>query len=419
MTFRERLRYESGIALIAAVLVTLTVAAIAVGAALMSSGARSISRYNERLSTLEAAAEAGIEEVRSAINGNKNLYPDTLYSTIENGVAVTDAGGATIPNVKRYSYVGPTGITSGQYGVFGSIVSVIEDEYGNQLIRRGEVVQESFAKYAYFTTIEGNIVFASGDQIWGPVHSNDRIRIYYTGATFHSTVETARYIQDAHYGTFKQGYTENGATIPMPQTADLTKLRAQATPGNTAFVGNSNGGYGEGTTRIEFMALDLNNDGDSTDANEGFFRIYQSLSDANWVTGDAGTFIGSSSETCGDYHGSTFVSAADHPFGGHDYRSALKSSSRRCYLGGADSLWGQFRANDGRGQWLPWPGAEPHAPRRGNKPRSAGPKPAPAGSRSAFRRPASAVSSRSPRRQPAPGARPPGSPPQNWRSRRG
>ena len=115
--------------------------------------------------------------MRSAINGTTALYPDSLYNTIENGVAVTDASGATIPHVTRYSYVGPTGITSGQYGVFGSIVTVIEDEYGNQLVRRGEVVQESFAKYAYFTTVEGNIVFASGDQIWGPVHSNDRIRI--------------------------------------------------------------------------------------------------------------------------------------------------------------------------------------------------------------------------------------------------
>ena len=102
------------------------------------------------------------------------------------------------------------------------------------------------------------------------MHSNDRIRIYYTGATFHSTVETAQYIEDPQYGTFHQGYVENGPNIPMPTTADLTKLQTQGQAGNTAFVGNTSGGHGEGTTRIEFMALDLNNDGDSTDANEGF-----------------------------------------------------------------------------------------------------------------------------------------------------
>lgn len=362
MTFRDRMTDERGIALIAAILVTLTVAAISVGAALMSSGARSISRYNERLSTLEAAAEAGIEEVRSAINGNNDLYPDTLYNTIENGVPVTDASGATIPNVRRYTYVGPTGITSGQYGVFGSIVSVVEDEYGNKLVRRGEVVQESFAKYAYFTTIEGNIWFGGGDQIWGPVHTNDRMQIHYTGATFHSTVETASYIRYPDNGTFMQGYEEYGANIPMPETADLLKLEVQAQAGNTSFTGNTSGGHGEGTTRLEFMAIDLNGDSDSTDANEGFFRVYQHLSDPAWVTGDVPSDYGSrgleNSETCGDYHGTTFVAAADHPAGGHNWYQGVTSASRRCLLGGSDSLWSAgFTPNDSKGgRWLPWPG---------------------------------------------------------------
>jgi hypothetical protein len=34
----------------------------------------------------------------------------------------------------------------------------------------------------------------------------------------------------------------------------------------------------------------------------------------------------------------------------------VSNSRRRCYLGGADSLWGGFQATDAHGEWLPWPG---------------------------------------------------------------
>ncbi len=364
MKLKKVMQDERGIAIVVALLVTLVVAAISVGAAMLSTNATAINRYSERLSALEVVAEAGLEEVRSQINGNKTLYPDSGYNTIENGVSVTDAGGTTIPDVKRYTYVGPTGITSGQYGVFGSIVSMAEDSYGNRVVRRAEVSQESFAKFAYFTTVEGNIWFASGDQIWGPVHSNDRIRIYSTGATFHSTVETAKDVYQSQYGTFMQGYTEWGKTIPMPATADLMKLKTQGLAGNTSYVGNTNGGHGEATTRIEFMALDLNGDGDSTDANEGFIRVYQHLTDPEWVTGDVPADFSArglqNADACGDWHpGQGFVSAKDHPAGGHDWQTAVTSASRRCYLGGSDLIWGAFDPGpDPRGGvWLRWAGA--------------------------------------------------------------
>ena len=48
-----------------------------------------------------------------------------------------------------------TALPSGS-GVFGNIVSVVEDAQGNRSIFRREMVQESFAKYAYFTDKETN-----------------------------------------------------------------------------------------------------------------------------------------------------------------------------------------------------------------------------------------------------------------------
>jgi len=356
---RTLLRDERGIALITVLLITFVVAALAVGAAMITMNAGLITRFGTRQSLLGSVADAGIAKARATVNANKALYPDSGYTVLENGVAVTDANGDTIPFVHRWTYVGPTGITTGQYGVFGSIVSVAKDAFGDEVIRRGEVVQESFAKYAYFTDIEpSNISFGGGDQIWGPVHTNDYLKIYSSGATFHGPAETAKKVQGGQYATFDQGYTENAPYIAMPQTADLTKLQVQAAKGNTAFTGTTVGTTGQATIRIEFVALDLNGDGDSTDANEGFIRVYQS-NDPAWVVADVPSGGMRNSQNCGHYEpNGSFVTAAAHPNNGPDsWKAALSSSTKRCYLGGSDSLSGGFVAADGQGQWLKWPGA--------------------------------------------------------------
>jgi hypothetical protein len=361
MTIRHRLRDERGIALVVVLLVALAVAAISLGAGMLTSNTSAINLYSDRLSVLEAAAEAGLEEARSRLNGDRSLYPQTDYVTLEDGAWVTDASGSPIPNVRRSLYAGPTGITSGQYGVFGSLVAVVEDNFGNKIVRRLEVFQESFAKYAYFTDNEGgNIYFGGGDQIFGPLHTNDQMKIHSTGATFHSTVETAEDVYQEQYGTFKQGYIEYGRYIPMPETAELTRLQTQAAAGFTTIVGNSNGGHGEATTRIEFVAIDLNLDGDVTDDNEGFMKVYQALNNPNWVTADLTVSSMQNMVNCGDFwnHGGRFRRANEHSIDGHTWSQGLAHGSRRCYLGGHDSIWGGvFTANDTQGgAWLPWPG---------------------------------------------------------------
>ena len=139
-------------------------------------------------------------------------------------------------------HAGPTGVTSGEYGVFASVVSVVTDAGGGRVVRRRELAQESFARYAYFTDVEpSNISFGGGDQIFGPVHTNDRLKIYSSGATFHGPTTTSRTVSGAGYGTFVQGYTENVARIEMPPTAELDKLRTQAQAGGTAFIGSTSG----------------------------------------------------------------------------------------------------------------------------------------------------------------------------------
>jgi hypothetical protein len=369
MHTRRILGDERGIAMMVVLLVALAVGAIALGSGLMSMNTRAINSYSDRLGTLQTAADAGIELARARINGKKTLYPDSSYITLESGASVKDAYGNAIPGVRRWTYVGPTGISSGQYGVFGSIVSVVKDNVGDEVVRRGEVYQESFAKFAYFTDIEGNIYFANGDQLWGPVHTNDQIQIYRNSprpqALFHNTVETAQTIANKTYAQYDQGYTEHAAYIPMPSTTDLGKLQAQAAAGLTSITGSTAGAAGEATTRVEFVAVDLNGDGKIDGDNEGFMRVYQATSSVNawWVVGDLdGTNYVSGSPNCADStgHDNLFVPATSHPTTPltHTAIQAMQAPSARCFLGGSEYLTSdnQFHATDVYGQWLPWPG---------------------------------------------------------------
>lgn len=378
---------RDGIALVLVVLLVMVTATVATSAAMLGSSSWLLSQYKERQSSLAAIADAGLEEGRARINGNKALYPDSLYNTIENAAAVTDASGKVIPGVRRWTYAGPIGVTTGQYGVFGSVVTVAETSNGDRVVRRLEVVQESFSKFAYFTDVEpSSIAFGGGDQLFGPVHSNDNIRIYSSGATFHGPVTTGGTISGRNYGTFNAGYTERVKRISMPQTADLDKLRNYAQNGGTSFVSTTSGTMGEVSMRIEFVNVDLNNDGDATDDDEGFLRVYRhagvgtpTTAQRDWVSAHATP--ATTSNNCGDVHASDgiFYPASAHP---NSYSGAINQNDvtrhtrqysitthpgRICYLGGDPRINGttpQGRfvpgtalLGDGNGgYWLPWAG---------------------------------------------------------------
>lgn len=388
-------RARPGIALAIVLMVFMAVVAIAAGASFLGLNTTLISKFHSRLSLLESVADAGLEQARSALNGNKALYPDSGYYVYENNVAVTDASGGTIPGVTRTTYFGPTGITTGQYGVFGSVVTVAQDAFGNRVVRRMEVRQESFAKYSYFTDFEGVIVFGANDVLYGPVHSNDDIIIQNVapGATFWGRLKTAGTITNRNRGNYMAGFEENAAAIPFPETAELTRLQAQATAGGTAFTSSTAGGPGQATMRIEFVALDLNGDGDSTDVDEGFFKVYRVFNTTNaWfvvadTTGNWGTNGLRDSRNCGHTLATGTGSHANfRTFGRHtgtsnssDQRpwAPNNGQNRLCFLGGHDMLndnvntvlnpFNTFRLTGGTstagrddwglGEWVAWTGA--------------------------------------------------------------
>ncbi len=279
---------ERGIALLTTLFVGMAVSAIALAGAFWILNSQLIQKNGERAALLNDAAVAAAEEGRSKLNANPAVYPVVGKVQLDTNGVVKDGAGVVIPGLRKNTYAGPDGITSGQFGVFGTIISVVTDSFGNQVVRRLQVNQESFAKYAYFTTIEGNIVFANNDQIRGPVHSNDQIKIDPSGATFFDQVTTAQSsIQGQANGNFVNFPPKlNVPPIPLPGTQAFTALQTRANNGGMSFVGNTLGNAeGESSVRIEFVAVDVNNDGDSTDANEGFMRIYQDNARPWYVTG--------------------------------------------------------------------------------------------------------------------------------------
>jgi hypothetical protein len=369
---------ERGMALVLVMLITVAVAALAAGAIFLTSSANLISKGQEREDDMRNAADAGIEIGRSALNGTPTLFPDSGYATLFANQAVNDASGNPIPNVTRSIYVGSTGSSTGQYGIFGSVVSVITDRSGAVVVRRGELAQESFAKYAYYSNSEGsNICFGGGDQIYGPLHTNDNMLICSSGARFHSTVEVAGTITGVGYGTFDVGYTQNGAIVPLPTVAQLSKLATYATTGGMNFTTLAGGTSTQARMRIEFLALDLDGDGKVTGPTEGFFRVYvdSGVAQADYVTGTAPA-TANTSRNCGDAHViggvTTFYSAAYHlnaantlPAGNITHSStrstaatqSLQQASSHCYLGGDEHLSvvagkNTFVPADSLGYWM-------------------------------------------------------------------
>ena len=336
---------EAGFALALTIIVVAAIGALITTAIAVGSNNILANRYYERTSLLHSVAISGLELARARTNGDPSLYPDSGYVTIEDGVAVRDGAGEFLPGVERWLYAGPTGVTTGQYGIYGSIVAVVRDHGGAEVIRRLQISQKSFARFVYFTDSEGSNIYFNGDEFWGPVHSNDDLQLTGSPSTWHNELTTAGTISTPELGTYDMGYQENVARVEMPEVADLNHVRDQADAGGTAFSGSTAGDMNEATTRIEFVAIDLNNDGDTTDDDEGFFKVYQihepSTASLGWISGSVDSDL-RNNENCGRWYSGTFVSAPNHPYDGVSVDNSVNNSASAAQR--VDSLAGSCSA---------------------------------------------------------------------------
>lgn len=389
-------------------LLTLAMAALAASAVYLAGNATLISASVDRENEFKYAAEAALAMGKSRLNNDPLALPDSGFVTLMSNGTITGADGQPLPGVGVNLYIGPTGSTSGQFGRFASVVAEAHDANGARFVRRLELAQESFAKYAYWSNSESNngqtIYFGGGDNLWGPVWSNDIIHIAPSGATFHGTVGTAQTISGAQYGTFLKSYQTNQLPITLPSNAALAKLPAYAAAGNTSFSAPNTGAASAVTVRIEFVAIDLGTSGpDSTGVDEGFFKVYAANPGGSaWLRGDWNGVKGSA-KNCGAYYRDTPggpkkfypVSVHGQPWfvaalqaGGMTAQQAsdtsnaslptiVAKSTARCYLGGDPHLAAvernsaaftnaqkqiggedtTFTASGAEGAWVKWPGA--------------------------------------------------------------
>lgn len=312
---RSRFRAAQGLtrrgsALLVVLLLTIALSALALSAIALASNATVLARSYERETDLRLAADAALAMGKSRLNKDSTFFPDSGYVTVMASETMLGADGLPVPGANISLYVGPSGSTTGQFGTFASIITEARDARGSAVIRRLELSQESFAKWAYWTNREetasgGTISFGGGDNLTGPVWSNDDINILSSGATFFSEVGTAGRISGKNFGTFRHNprYQEMQQRIPLPPNSKLAKLAGYAASGNLAFTPLTAGGTNETNVRmrLEFVAIDLNADGDSTDSDEGFVRVYDLTAAGTpaWLRGDYRP------ENCGDWHYTT------------------------------------------------------------------------------------------------------------------
>lgn len=388
-----------GAALMMVLLIAFLVAAVGIGAVMATGSSTLMSKYYADGAMMEAATDAGLERGRDQLNGQARTWLNgTSFRTLEASVAVRDAYGNVIPGFTRSTYAGLTGNRTGQYGVFASIVSVVSTPRGAQVVRRAELSQESFAKFARFDNrTTSSVRFASGIQVFGPLHTNQTLYVDNSGGspTFHGPVTTAASISTVGAGIFRQGYQQGIPVIPMPSPADLATLRTYAVTGSSVVTGDTRTATNvyDPDTRIEFVPVDLNNDGLFNGADEGFVRVFKASTGGvvqakrNYVTARrwstmpngtpsqmptppggttgatdpnlispncGGTFSGDWWTADSIYYQATSTATDKR----NAARTALTGATRRCFLGGDYRLYpdSAFRASDSYGAWQPWTG---------------------------------------------------------------
>jgi len=313
-----------GTALILVLLMTVTLAAIAMSAILLTGSGGMIGRYYDRERDFRYAAEASLQMGKARLLRDTTIHlPDTGFVTLVSGGTITGADGLAIPNVKVNLYAGYTNITTGQFGQYASVVAEAYDAGGTRYVRRLEMQAENFARYAMFTnTFSGGLCYGTGEFIRGRAHSNQG---WYScnSPIYYDTVSAVLSVTGGS-PTYNKG-TINGATyIPIPPVGKLASLHTHAVEGNLDVIPIGTD-LSSARTRLEFTVVDLNNDNNVTDPNEGFVRVYQASgaaasSDRMKSVLQFGSSGGAAPEDslCGDFHTDATGRPTFYPISAHN-----------------------------------------------------------------------------------------------------
>lgn len=286
-----RARPRRGSALLLVLLLAVAMSALALTAITLRSSGSLIARHYERERDFRYAAEAAIQLGKARLSRDTTLaVPSDSFVTVFADTTLVDAAGVAIPHVRVSLHAAATGDTTGQFGDFVTLVATATDGRGTRHVRRLDLAAESFSRFAMFTnTWPSGLAYGTGEFIRGRAHSNGNWRSTGTpGPTYFDTVSAVGTITGtANYSGLPT--RAGAAVIPFPTVERLAQLatRAQegslqfapvsgthaaASTGSTNVSGRTSGNAIRGT-RLEFVPVDLNGDGEFGE-DEGMVRIF-------------------------------------------------------------------------------------------------------------------------------------------------
>lgn len=256
-------------------MLTIALAALAMSAIFLTSNAGVLSHYYDRERAFRYAAEAAVAQGKSRLQKDPSYgqaLPDSGYETMIPNGDVVGADGNVMPGVKIEVHVGHTGIGTGQYNVFASVVAVAKDDASKaRYVRRLELQEENFARWAVFADNATAGCYGTGEVITGPFWANSDLLM--CGGEMKDYVGLAGGLSGG--GTFKAGYPKGGqARINLPTIGRLAKMPGYAAEAGYSFIGTNSAAFNLVQTRLEFVGVDLDGDGKITGEKEGFFRVF-------------------------------------------------------------------------------------------------------------------------------------------------
>lgn len=304
-----RLKNREGSALMLTMVFTFAMGGLAMSAIYMAGSSSILSKLYDRERDYRYAAEWALALGKSRLMTDTTFtLPDSLYVQVLNGQTVTDATGQPVPKVKVDLYAGVGGNSTGQYGRFVELVAVAYDNGGARHVRRLELQAENFARFAMFTDRWTAGCYTTGEIVRGRAHSNQSWQscgsspgpVYTDTVSAVTTVTgTAQYPSPGHR-------FPSAPNIPFPTVAKLSFMPGYASSANLSYTPPARVGS-TGGSRIEFVAVDLDGDGQLTGPAEGYFRIFEARTGATsnpWSTSSSVTpFVTGGTDT-------TFMRAA-------------------------------------------------------------------------------------------------------------
>jgi len=309
-----------GSTLILVLVMTLSLAGLAVSAILLTSSSSLVQRYYDKEKEYRLYAQAAIARVKSTVQRDTTVTipSDTAYRALT-AVTIADAAGDTNTTIRVNAYAAYTGGTGGTYIPFLTLMAQAYDTLGVRSVQRLDLQSESFSRFGMFVdSFPKTVELEVGQHIHGPVYGNRDWSSSNTspGPDYYDTVSVVGTVSGkANYHGIAAVESAKRIKWPTTGTPDITLLSTLASAGNLSFTPASgtsgaicapkpaagapgpidlsgqlaatiatctaNVGYaGSGAainatrgSRLRFRPVDVNNNG-TYDASEGFFEIF-------------------------------------------------------------------------------------------------------------------------------------------------